>query len=622
MACGGHRPRPGLTSRANRLAPSAGLWVQAGRAAARHGPAGGASACATVAASRMTARTVYRFAGFELDPLALELRPAGGARIPAQEHPLRLLLALLRRPGQVVPRGELAAALWPPGTFVDAEHGLNTAIRKLRQALGESSERPALLETAKRRGYRLATTVEVVIPASGPSVAVLPLSGPTAAADHAHLAEGLAEELGQTLRAIAGLHVASHRDAVRSRDATPEHAGLALGVRHVLAGTLRIEADRCRIGWHLIEVGSGREIWKGRFDRRLADLLALEEEVAREVARSVVVHLVPDSEGPSHQVLRPASVTAYDLCLRARAAWRLRGHSTLRAVSLLERALEIEPGYPPALQALAACYYSSAAGGHLPSREAAQRLAWAAQRSLAVAPREGASWAVEGMRREWLERAPRRAEEAYRTALARAPRETLAYGWLALLLASRGRFEEAIGAARQGHALDPGAPPTAAHLGWTLFFARRYDDALAVLEPAPDFAVAWIVRAWILERAGRLEAALAALDEAATTNETRWARRERVRILAAMGRSEEAHEALAALVELGAHFSPFERALLALARGDCERTLAELALAHAERDPWTRFWRVDPRLDALRDRSGFRLSGLRASTRDRKRARS
>lgn len=568
----------------------------------------------------MPGRTLYRFAGFELDPLALELRRAG-ARVPVQEHPLRLLLALLRRPGEVVRREELAAALWSPGTHVDAEHGLNTAIRKLRRALGESREHPVLLETAKRRGYRLAAEVEIVTPASGPSVAVLPLSGPTAAGEHAHLAEGLAEELGQTLRTIPGLHVASHRAALRSRDARPEDAGLALGVRHVLTGRLRIEADRCRVGWHLIEVATGREVWTGRFERRLADLLALEEEIAREVARSVVAHLVPESGVPSPQARRPASVTAYDLYLRARAAWRLRGHSTLRAISLLERALEVEPGHPPALQTLAACYYSAAAGGHLPSLEAAHRMAWAAQRSLAVAPREGASWTVEGMRREWLEGAPRRAEEAYRTALAHAPDDALAHGWLALLLASRGRFEEGIAAARQGHALDPDAPPTAAYLGWALFFARRFDDALAVWEPAPDFAVAWIARAWVLERTGRPEAALAALDEAVATHESRWARRERVRILAVLGRSEEARAAFDALVELGALFPPFERGLLALARGDRERALAELALAHAERDPWTRFWRVDPRLDALREGPGFRLPSLRAAAPGRRTAR-
>lgn len=564
----------------------------------------------------MLGRTVYRFGGFELDPLALELRRAG-ERIPAQEHPLRLLLALLRRAGEVVPRDELAAALWPPGTFVDAEHGLNTAIRKLRRALGESRQRPALIETAPRRGYRLTAQVEVVTPDAGPSVAVLPLSGPTAAGDHAHLAEGLAEALGQTLRAIPGLQVASHRAALRSREDPAELAGLRLGVRFVLAGTLRIEADRCRIGWRLIEVATGRETWSGRFDRRLDDLLALEEEVAREVARSVVAHLLPGSSVPSLHGQRPASVTAYDLYLRGRAAWRLRGHSTLRAVSLLERALELDPEFAPALQTVAACYYSAAAGGHLPTREAARRMAWAAQRSLAVAPREGASWAVEGMRREWLEGAPRRAEEAYRSALVRAPRETLAYGWLALLLASRGRFEDAIAFARKGHALDPGAPPTAAFLGWTLFFARRFDDALAVLEPAPDFAVAWIARAWILERTGRPEEALAALDEAVATNETRWARRERVRVLAALGRVDEAREAFDAVVELGALFPPFERSLLALARGDRERALAELALARTELDPWSRFWRVDPRLDALRGLPGFGVARVSAAGRRR-----
>jgi len=565
----------------------------------------------------MIGRTLYRFGVFELDPLALELRRAG-SRIAVQEHPLRLLLALLRRPGEVVPREQLAAALWPPGTFVDVEHGLNTAIRKLRRALGESRERPVLLETAPRRGYRLAAEVEVVTPASGPSVAVLPLSVPSTSGDHAHLAEGLAEELGQTLRAIPGLHVASHRAALRSRSDAPERAGLALGVRHVLAGTLRLEADRCRIGWHLIEVASGSEIWAGRFDRRLVDLLELEEEVAREVARSVVAHLLPNTSPPLPAGPRPANVTAFDLYLRGRAAWRLRGHSTLRALSLLERALELDPDYVPALQAVSSCYYSAAAGGHLPSLEAAHRLAWAAHRSLALAPHEGASWAVEGMRREWVEGTPRRAEAAYRTAIARGTGDSPAHGWLALLLASRGRFEEAIAEARRGHALDPGAPPAAALLGWALFLARRFDDALAVFEPAPDFAVAWIARAWIFERTGRLEQALAALDEAVATNETRWARRERVRVLAALGRADEAREAFDALVELGALFPTFERALLSIARGLPERALSELALARAELDPWARFWRVDPRLDALRDLPGFGFPAPTAAGRRRR----
>jgi len=559
----------------------------------------------------MIGRTLYRFGGFELDPLARELS-RDGARIPIQDHPFRLLLALLRRPGEIVPRDELANALWPAGTFVDAEHGLNTAIRKLRRALGETMRSAHLLETAPRQGYRLATAVEVLAPDIAVSLAVLPPVDRSAASGKSHIAEGLAEEIHHMLRAIPGLRVASHGSVLRARRDTPELAGLALGVRYVLAGELYAAQERCRVVWRLIEVASSDEIWSGRFERRPEDLVALGEEVASEVSRSVVASLLPGVEPPEHRLRRPDSASAYDHYLRARAAWRLRGSTTLRAISLLERALELDGGFAPAWQTLAGCYYSAAAGGHLPSREAARRMALAAARAVALAPEDAASRAVEGMRREWLDGARRPAERAYRDALGRAPDFALAHGWLALNLVSAGRYEEAIAAARRGHALDPGEPPAAALLGWTLFFARRYDEALAVFRPAPDFAIAWIARSWVYERMGRLTEALAALEEGAASNEARFARRERVRVLAAMGRDEDSREAFEALVELGALFPPFERALLSLARGDRERALAELDIADGERDPWLRFRRVDPRLDTLRELAGFgarRLTG-------------
>lgn len=554
----------------------------------------------------MIERTRYRFGSFELDPLAHELS-RGGARIPLQDHPFQLLLALVLRPGEIVSRNDLAATLWPPGTFVDFEHGLNTAIRKLRRALGEPQRGPALLETAPRRGYRLVAAVEEVVPADGASVAVLPLADISAAQVHGHLAEGIAEELMHALAAVAGLRIASRSAAFRCRDEVPERAGLKLGVRHVLAGNLRIDGDRCRIVCRLIETASGREIWTGRFDRGLADLLVLEEEIAHEVVTSIVERLLPGGAKLPQIERRTASVGAYELYLRAKTAWRLRGHSILRAISLLERALDLDASFVPALQAVAACHYSAASGGHLPSGEAAHRMALAASRAFQLAPQDADSWLVEGMRREWIERSPRRAEDAYREAIRRAPHETTAYGWLALLLSSRGCFDEAIASARHGHAIDPGQPPTAAYLGWSFFFARRFDDAFAVFEPSPEFAVAWIARAWILELAGRWDEALAAIEQGVASNETRFARRERVRILVRMGREREAHESFEAIVESGALFPSFERALLALARCDRARALAELELANAERNPWMRFWRIDPRLDALRGAASPKL---------------
>ncbi len=129
-----------------------------------------------------------------------------------------------------------------------------------------------------------------------------------------------------------------------------------------------------------------------------------------------------------------------------------------------------------------------------------------------------------------------------------------------------------------------------------------------MFEPTPEFAIAWIVRGWIHELRGRWDDALAALDEAVASNETRWARRERIRLLAAMGREAEALDAYEAIVESGALFPAFERGLLALARGDRRLALDALAIAHAERSPWMRFVRVDPRLDGLRSELTRKLS--------------
>ena len=366
------------------------------------------------------------------------------------------LQALVQRPGELVTREELIAALWPPGTFVDSEHGLNTAVRKLRQALGPQHSRPAPLETVPRRGYRLTLPVEALRAHDRASLAVLPLEDLSPERDQTHLCEGLADELVRALGPVPGLHIAQRRATYSAPREEPARSGLQLGVRHVLAGSLRRDGERLRIDFRLLESATGRELWSGRFDPEGRPLLCV--PISRAIARA----------------------------------------------------------------------------------------------------------------------------------------------WLALLLASQGRFDDAIATARRGHAIDPGEPPTATYLGWTFFFARRFDDAFAVFEPAPEFAIAWIVRAWIHEARGRWEDALAALDEAVASNETRWARRERVRVLAAMGRETEALETYEAIVESGALFPAFERGLLALARGDRAAALDEFALADSERCPWMRFARVDPRLDGLR----------------------
>src|SRR3984885_1653124 len=104
---------------------------------------------------------LYRFGAFEADEKTGELRKQG-RRLAVQGQPLQVLLMLLRRPGDLVTRTEIQQALWSDGTFVDFDHGLNTAINKIREALGDSVASPFFVETLAKRGYRFIAPVEVV----------------------------------------------------------------------------------------------------------------------------------------------------------------------------------------------------------------------------------------------------------------------------------------------------------------------------------------------------------------------------------------------------------------------------------------------------------------------------
>src|SRR6187399_1077648 len=107
----------------------------------------------------MDAQRLLRFDSFELDVRSRELRK-GNDRIRLQEQPFEILRLMLQRPGDVVTRDELARHLWPAGTFVDFEHSLNAAMKRLRAALGDDADNPRFVETLPRRGYRFIAALQ------------------------------------------------------------------------------------------------------------------------------------------------------------------------------------------------------------------------------------------------------------------------------------------------------------------------------------------------------------------------------------------------------------------------------------------------------------------------------
>src|SRR5712691_2557482 len=202
------------------------------------------------------------FGEFEMDEHAGELRKEG-IKVRLQEQPLQILQILLEHPGEVVTREDLRKRIWPSDTFVDFDHGINNAIKRLREALGDTAETPRYVETLPRRGYRFIGKIERETPKFR-SLAVLPLENLSRDPEQEYFAEGLTEALITTLAKISELRVVSRTSAmkykgVRSKS-VPEIAR-ELGVDRIVEGTVLRSGARIRISAQLIDAFSDAHIW-------------------------------------------------------------------------------------------------------------------------------------------------------------------------------------------------------------------------------------------------------------------------------------------------------------------------------------------------------------------------
>jgi len=147
-----------------------------------------------------------RFGQFEMDEQAGELRKEG-IKVRLQEQPLQILQILLQHPGKVVSREELRTRVWPSDTFVDFDHGINNAIKRLREALGDTAETPRYIETLPRRGYRFLHALAPTVAEA--SIAVLPFLSLSADPENEIFADGMCEEIISALTQIKNLQVAA-----------------------------------------------------------------------------------------------------------------------------------------------------------------------------------------------------------------------------------------------------------------------------------------------------------------------------------------------------------------------------------------------------------------------------
>jgi TolB-like protein/DNA-binding winged helix-turn-helix (wHTH) protein len=328
-----------------------------------------------------------RFGNFELDTRAGELWN-GSTKVPLQEQPLQILRMLLERPGELVTRDELHRALWPGGSFGDFDDGLNHAVRRLRDVLGDLPEHPRFIETVPRHGYRFIAPVEAVAAVSPPAISaakalplqrrvlvlaaltlivlaglgvylvrqrlarqekaradkimlvVLPFDNLSGDPEQEYFSDGITEEMTAQLArlqperlAVIGRATAmTYKRAKKSID----QIGTELHVQYVLQGSVRWAGDRVRVTAQLIEVGNQTHVWAESYDRALRDALVLQSEVARAIGREVQLKLTPDVDA---RLATPRAVNpeAYRLYLIGRFSRMLSTISS--APSRLTRAM-------------------------------------------------------------------------------------------------------------------------------------------------------------------------------------------------------------------------------------------------------------------------------------------
>src|SRR6266550_2628320 len=255
-----------------------------------------------------------KFGTFEVDVRARELRK-GGIRIRLQDQPFEILATMLDRPGEVVTREELRQRLWPAGTFVDFEHSLNAAVKRLRAVLGDEADNPRFIETLHRRGYRFIAAVassdngaRAAIPtpsapfrphADAPSsrLVVLPFANMGNDPAQEYFSDGLTEEMiTQIGRLCPGkLGVLARSSSMRFKRASKSagEIGRELAVDYLLEGSVRREGNLVRIAAQLIDARTEVHLWAETYDRRLEESLLLQSDVAARIEQSISTRAFP-----------------------------------------------------------------------------------------------------------------------------------------------------------------------------------------------------------------------------------------------------------------------------------------------------------------------------------------
>jgi len=464
-----------------------------------------------------------------------------GAPIPIQPQVFDLLAYLVQNRDRVVSKEDLIGLVWGGRTVSDST--FTSRVNAARTAIGDSGRDQKLIRTISRKGLRFVGTVQepansnrpegrlpeksLERPRSGlplpdrPAIAVLPFNNMSGEREQEYFSDGISEDIITALSKLRWLFVIARNSSFtyKGKSVHMKQVAEELGVRYLLEGSVRKSGDRVRITAQLNDVATGSHIWAERYDRDLADVFAVQDQITEAIVAAIEPQIYA-AENFRARSKPPNSLDAWDLVMRALwHYWRVTRQDNVVAQALLEKAIAIDPNYGQALSVLATSHMS---GVHLGWAELGSTAPIAERAALAAVAADGEDpWAHNALGSVYF--STRRLDDSlaeFELALQLNPNFSLAQGYYGLALSYCGRWQEAHEAAQRAIRLSPRDPSSAIYYGiaaYAQFVGRNYQQAIALAREAirqrGDFTGAYRVLTVAAVMTGQAEVAAAALQE-------------------------------------------------------------------------------------------------------------
>ncbi|HEV7377698.1 MAG TPA: protein kinase [Pyrinomonadaceae bacterium] len=452
------------------------------------------------------------------------------------------------------------------------------------------------------------------------SVAVLPFVNVGGDTNTEYLSDGITESLINSLSQLPNLKVIARSSVFRykGKEIDPQTVGRELGVRAVLTGRVVQLGDQLSIQTELVDVDTQTRLWGEKYNRKVSDIIALQDEISREISEKLRLKL---SGKEKEQLAKryTENSEAYQLYWKGRYLWNRRRPEDIReAIRDFQLAIDLDPNYALAYTGLADCYVLGNLLQMSP-REAMPVAIEKTQRALAIDPNLAealTSLAKIKLSYEWDWTG---AETEFRKALELKPGYATAHQWYGVYLSEMGRHDESLGQRRRALELDPLSLSISTGLGRAYFWARKYDEAiehlLKTLQQDPKYADTHWSLGLAYEGKKMYAEAIASYQSAISLSKTTEFPEGKPEMIAAlghahavMGRRDEALkiiEQLKTLIAQQRYVSPYSIALIYAGLGEKDMAFEWLDRAYNERDESYIHLKVDPRLDDLRSDPRF-----------------